>query len=173
MYSDNVLTPEECKEVVDYAQEDIEESLVIQGKSTPRKSDIRKSKTSFISPGSLVDHLMEKVLDTFFSIAKNGFRLPLGGAESIQYAEYGPDNYYGWHVDPGPTYEHDRDISASLILSAPDEYQGGSLEFQDLELPEEKQGRLIVFPSMIRHQVSPIKKGNRKSLVIWGVRESA
>ena len=36
--------------------------------------------------------------------------------------------------------------------------------------PEEKLGRIIVFPSMLMHAVQPVTKGNRSSLVLWGRR---
>lgn len=70
-----------------------------------------------------------------------------------------------------------RKISMTVNLSDENSYEGGDLMF-DLgpHTPEEryvkvsqikKQGSLCVFPSFVHHQVTPITKGTRYSLVIW------
>ena len=72
----------------------------------------------------------------------------------------------------------DRDLSASVILTPKDEYDGGGLELLlpniDGEIEQvkiaEEQGLMIMFPSTLIHQVSKLTKGQRSSLVIWGYR---
>lgn len=71
-----------------------------------------------------------------------------------------------------------RKISMTLNLNAPGDYEGGILNF-DLghhaptrfhECTEiAPQGSLIVFPSFIYHQVTPVTRGTRYSLVLWAV----
>jgi len=58
----------------------------------------------------------------------------------------------------------------TLLLSDPSEFTGGDLLFSEMDdqkpLPL-KQGQAIFFGSFLRHKVAPVKKGVRKSLVMW------
>ena len=55
----------------------------------------------------------------------------------------------------------------SCLLSREDEFEGGDMEFFDEDRSVKlKQGHAI-FASFIRHKVQPVKRGNRKSLVMW------
>jgi PKHD-type hydroxylase len=70
-----------------------------------------------------------------------------------------------------------RKLSMTINLNAPGEYDGGNLKFdfgphftgkRFHECEEIRpQGSLIVFPSFIYHQVTPITRGTRYSLVLW------
>jgi len=69
-----------------------------------------------------------------------------------------------------------RKISMTLNLNNPGEYDGGNLTFdfgphalkRYHECEEIKpQGSLIVFPSFVYHQVTPVTRGTRYSLVLW------
>jgi len=75
-----------------------------------------------------------------------------------------------------------RKISVTLNLNDPKDYQGGDLKFDFGLHTEEKnrfhiceeikpQGSLIVFPSFLKHCVTPINKGTRYSLVLWTLGE--
>jgi len=65
-----------------------------------------------------------------------------------------------------------RKLSVSIQLS-PDNYKGGELEIMTGSHPKDRfkmtkeQGSIIIFPSYMLHQVLPIKKGQRYSLVSW------
>ena len=70
-----------------------------------------------------------------------------------------------------------RKISLTLNLNKPGEYEGGNLKFdfgphaageRFLECEEIRpQGSIIIFPSFVYHQVTPVTKGTRYSLVLW------
>ncbi|CAG0992750.1 PKHD-type hydroxylase [Methylophilaceae bacterium] len=82
----------------------------------------------------------------------------------------GEANHYGFHVDNAMRMMPDgsgyvrADVSATLFLSEPDEYEGGELVIDDtfgrhgLKL---KAGSMVVYPSSSVHQVSPVTKGAR------------
>jgi PKHD-type hydroxylase len=82
----------------------------------------------------------------------------------------GEANYYGFHVDNAMRLMPDgggyvrADVSATLFLSDPDEYEGGELVIDDtfgqhgLKLPA---GSMVVYPSSSIHQVNPVTKGTR------------
>lgn len=82
----------------------------------------------------------------------------------------GETNHYGFHVDNAMRMPPDgggyirADVSATLFLSEPDEYEGGELTIDDtfgkhgLKL---SAGSMVVYPSSSVHQVSPVTKGER------------
>ena len=102
-------------------------------------------------------------------------------------------DFYTWHTDHGGEIGPDgmhRKMSFSIQLSDPDDYEGGhfqwiehyeqfnSLEKNSGEVNLDKcvrtvpfrgkaKGTMIVFPSFVYHQVTPVTKGIRKSLVGW------
>jgi PKHD-type hydroxylase len=82
---------------------------------------------------------------------------------------------YGFHVDGAvmalPNGEQLRsDISCTLFLAAPDEYDGGELIVSDtygeheIKLPA---GDLIVYPSSSLHRVLPVTRGARVAAFFW------
>ena len=68
-----------------------------------------------------------------------------------------------------------------IPLVESNEYKGGNLEFYNSNLPPTKKeenkvvgdqltrtkGNLIIFPSFVWHQVTPIIEGERLSIVLW------
>ena len=70
-----------------------------------------------------------------------------------------------------------RKLSMTINLNIPGEYEGGNLKFdfgphttgkRYHECEEIRpQGSIIIFPSFIYHQVTPLTKGTRYSLVLW------
>ena len=57
----------------------------------------------------------------------------------------------------------------TVLLSDPSEFEGGDLQFmaEGNEPPQLLQGQAIFFCSLIRHRVAKVKKGIRRSLVMW------
>ena len=91
--------------------------------------------------------------------------------ECLQHSLYGEGMHYTWHRDADPPYNGIvRTWSMSLLLSPADE--GGLLEFREgdgVKLAEEIPGDAVFFPSSYYHQVTPVTKGARESLVLWWV----
>lgn len=71
-----------------------------------------------------------------------------------------------------------RKISMTVNLTNPDNYDGGDLKF-DFGPHNDKRyhtckeirpkGSIIVFPSFVHHQVTPVTRGTRYSLVMWNL----
>jgi PKHD-type hydroxylase len=83
---------------------------------------------------------------------------------------------FGAHVD-GSVRLHPRDgrklrtdVSATLFLSNPDEYDGGELSIEDtygrhsVKLPA---GDMVVYPASSLHRVAPITRGVRIGCFFW------
>lgn len=82
---------------------------------------------------------------------------------------------YGLHVDNAVSGEAGgerirTDLSATLFLSAPQEYQGGELLVEDtygshsVKLPA---GDLILYPASSLHRVMPVTEGARIAAFFW------
>jgi len=83
---------------------------------------------------------------------------------------------FGEHIDnalrlvPGSRHKIRTDVSATLFLSEPDEYDGGELLIEDtygmhsVKLPA---GHLIVYPAASLHRVSAVTRGARLASFFW------
>jgi PKHD-type hydroxylase len=101
-----------------------------------------------------------------------GWNYLLTSQEKTQLGRYkSSDNgYYDWHMDAGiPRDGIQRKLSISILLSDPSDFEGGELQFKNLEDYKvlTKRGSIIVFPSFIEHRVTPVTKGVRYSAVTW------
>ena len=79
-------------------------------------------------------------------------------------------NGYGMHVDNPYMPSGRSDLSFTLFLNNPEDYEGGSLCIQTIN--ETKQiklsaGEMIIYPSTQLHSVSQVKKGERFVCVGW------
>jgi PKHD-type hydroxylase len=83
---------------------------------------------------------------------------------------------FGHHVDnairlvPGSGNRIRTDLSATLFLSSPDEYDGGELIVEDtygahsVKLPA---GHMVLYPSTSLHGVKPVSRGARVASFFW------
>jgi SM-20-related protein len=135
------------------------------------------TKTTFIERLLLVKPDLEKY-----------FNLQLNGCENPQFLRYGVGDFYRAHHDgaynPDDTkYVRDRRISVIVFLNSesetaePDSYSGGAVAFygilEDQRLQKRgfplngQEGLMVAFRSEILHEVRPITRGDRFSIVTW------
>ena len=90
------------------------------------------------------------------------------------YARYLDGMEYGGHIDdpvmgaPGSRYRSD--ISITVFLNSPDEYEGGELCVDSLQGSEEYKlpaGHALLYPSTRYHAVKPVTRGERLVAVTW------
>lgn len=83
---------------------------------------------------------------------------------------------YGAHVDsavmqlPGSQEYLRSDLSATLFLAEPDEYDGGELEIEGVygvQAVKLAAGDLVLYPSTSLHQVTPVTRGARIASFFW------
>ena len=89
---------------------------------------------------------------------------------------YGTGDGFGLHVDNavrirrGDDFRIRSDLSATLFLSEPDDYDGGDLVIEDtygahsIKLPA---GDMILYPASSLHSVTPITRGERRAAFFW------
>ncbi len=166
----DVLSAEECQQYIDFYDSQSKPSL-IEGKG--KVSDVRRSENSFLELNKLQTDpvllsITQKLTAAFSEVAYNVFRREIKHIENIQYTKYKEGDYYDWHIDSGHDYASFRDISGTIELSPPEDFEGGELCFFPTENHSTaKQGTLIIFPSTMAHKVKPVTSGIRRSLVVW------
>lgn len=89
---------------------------------------------------------------------------------------YGQEQRYGRHVDgairmvAGTAHRIRTDLSATLFLSDPGDYDGGELVIDDTFGPRAvklKAGDLVLYPGTSVHQVNPVTRGRRLASFFW------
>jgi PKHD-type hydroxylase len=83
---------------------------------------------------------------------------------------------FGMHIDTAvrftslPPHRVRTDVSATLFLSAPDEYDGGELVVDDtygMHKAKLPAGHMILYPASSIHEVSPVTRGARIAAFFW------
>jgi len=103
----------------------------------------------------------------------NAFSVDVMNYAEMQFTEYHAteNGHYDWHHDIhwNAAVNSDRKLSITVQLSGPEDYEGGTFEFDECATPADAKakGTVLVFPSYLRHRVLPVTGGTRKSLVAW------
>ena len=91
---------------------------------------------------------------------------------------YAGGQSFGFHVDNAVRYDRSRggaepvrtDLSATLFLSAPEEYDGGELVIEDTYGTQQVKlaaGDLVLYPGTSLHRVTPVTRGERIASFFW------
>ena len=89
---------------------------------------------------------------------------------------YSGGQSFGNHVDnsirtvPGTAHRIRTDLSATLFLSAPADYEGGELMVEDTygaHAVKLEAGAMVLYPSTSLHHVRPVTRGARVSSFFW------
>jgi PKHD-type hydroxylase len=89
---------------------------------------------------------------------------------------YGENMQFGSHVDgavrliPGTGIKFRTDISATLFLAGPEEYDGGELLVEDtygMHSVKLNAGDMILYPANSLHSVTPVTRGERVASFFW------
>ena len=180
------VKPNVCEQIVQDCKQNILEAALVLSPNKSSRDDpgIRKTSLHFIKDR---DNKVNELAWNFLREAnKLQFNYDLTYFQAIQFAEYKDGGFYGWHQDANgidPNNEI-RKLSLSLILSAPNTFEGGELQFYNGGRPMENmgkitgeqikkdiaaQGTVVVFDSRDWHRVQPVTKGTRHSIVCWTV----
>ncbi len=199
-YFQSALTPRFCDELIKYGISQ-QEQLALTGGQTEKINkgkdlsdedlkDLKKKRDSNIV--WLNDRWIYKEIQPFIHQANRlaGWNFDWDFSESCQFTKYKLNQFYDWHCDSWETpYANPdnkdtngkiRKLSVTCSLSAPEDYEGGELEFDFRNMDPDKKsirkcaeikprGSIVVFPSHVWHRVKPVTKGTRYSLVIWNL----
>ena len=93
-----------------------------------------------------------------------------------RFNRYADGGHYGFHSDSALLHVANSsvvvrsDLSATLFLSEPDEYDGGELVVEDLYGSHEIKlpaGDLVLYPASSLHMVTPVTRGSRVASFFW------
>ena len=140
-----------------------------QGAQVKRNRQLPESSPVALEQGRIVQQAL-LASPLFFAAA-----LPLRIVPPL-FNRYSGGETYGLHVDgsvrnvPGSPLRLRTDVSSTLFLCDPDEYDGGELVVVDtygtheVKLPA---GDLILYPSTSLHRVEPVTRGERVCSFFW------
>jgi PKHD-type hydroxylase len=166
-YIDNLFTPEECAQIITIGNSKLEEATIFDKEID---KNIRESQVAWLYSND-IEFAFRRVTDGILNLNSQFFNFDLFGmAEGFQFTRYdAPSGFYGMHIDKvlnGTV----RKLSLTIQLSLPEDYEGGELALQfdkEADLMPKELGKMIVFPSYVLHEVRPVTKGTRYSLVAW------
>jgi PKHD-type hydroxylase len=172
---DPIFTPQQCQDIINMGhQQKAEKAKVGHKEKAGGKYDtkMRITTISWIPFKALPD--MYKIIErTMKQVNGNHFGYEgMTITEPAQFTEYPKGGFYDWHMDADVNCQFEppvRKMSMTILLSDPSEFVGGDLEFmtEGNKPPQLMQGQAIFFCSLIRHRVAKVKKGIRRSLVMW------
>lgn len=134
-------------------------------------SKVRRCKVDWMDNNETTRWVFDRLANVVSSLNADFFGFDLSGfGEPIQLTNYdsSDEGMYGWHQDYQATVS--RKLSLVLQLSYPSDYEGGELQFMMEGKPtpvEKERGLIVLFPSFALHQVTPVTKGSRQTLVSW------
>ena len=169
----NVLTPEQVQTI----RRQLDQAPWVDGALTAGSQAVSVKHNQQLAPHNpLAQQLGDTVLSAlaqhpvFISAA-----LPLKIYPPM-FNRYQGGETYGWHVDnalrvvPGTAVRVRTDLSATLFLSEPDDYEGGDLCIQDkfgTQRVKLNAGDMILYPSTSVHCVEPVTQGVRTCAFFW------
>jgi SM-20-related protein len=176
----------ECAEIVEVLRRASAGSATIYGAGASGSVDERVRKAARLAPPAEVVGLVVRRLSECRAEIAARYGLALTRCEEPQFLRYRAGDYFVAHQDGNTGLirsgrEQSRKVSAVIFLNRhgeadePDTYGGGSLTFSEwragrtparFELRADA-GTLVAFPAETTHEVLPVTRGERFSIVSW------
>jgi len=190
---DNFLTDEEIKKIKTHARSLVTHDAKVGQREKekkeftldyhikdPNKGNVPRTRITdikWISLNEKTKWLFKKIISSIIDVNSKNFDLQLKFLEDLQFSEYTEEKrgFYSKHRDCGlkksmDNYVDIRKLSFTIQLTDENEYEGGELIFyldeEEKKAPKSK-GTIVFFESDLLHEVTPVTKGIRHSLVSW------
>jgi PKHD-type hydroxylase len=169
----NFFTESECDTIIDLGEERNPKFAQIYTETSAGdiNTEIRNCGVSWIKPEEDTAWIFQKIQHAVAAINEQHYKFSIQWGEDCQFTKY-DSSYRGFfrkHLDiVGFSGEAARKISISILLN--DNYDGGDLNIYTDEIPftvKKSKGTLVIFPSFLLHEVTPVTLGTRYSLVNW------
>jgi hypothetical protein len=174
---ENILTTPLIDSIVSYGQGKLFDASVGLGSEGVVDKSIRKVSHCWL-PFDRFDWLYRLLEVEIKDQNWYNYKFNLTHMEQIDYLEYhaGRDEIdpehghgkYAKHIDG--SINSNRKLSFSVLLSDPSEFEGGDLLIYESSTPHivpKSKGQITFFPSNFIHEVTPVTKGVRRSMVSW------
>ena len=160
------------KEEVNKIDGQIDTNISKDAKDVPADNVVKTAQVKLID--SVKIKLLDRMLDAVVDGNKRNFGYNIYYEKHIMnHNTYSYENKgkYNYHID-ATFFNPASDIKLTAILNlSTEEYEGGDFYInigEEFIVPEiKKPGNLIIFPSYLLHKVTPVTKGNRKTLTAW------
>src|SRR5262245_20115955 len=173
LHIDSVLSPEEASQ----CRQALEEADWVDGRVTAGHQSARtKYNLQMAEDHPLARELSDRIVSV---LERNplfmGAALPLRVFPPL-FNRYEGGHSFGTHVDnairqvTGTGHRVRTDLSATLFLTEPEDYDGGELMIEDtygtqsVKLPA---GHMVLYPATSLHHVRPVTRGARISSFFW------
>ena len=119
--------------------------------------------------------ILNEKLGQSFEVANRIYKFQITELSDIGILKYNVGDYYDKHIDMGGAADMKAGFPSrklSLIVPLSTDYEGGDTLFhRDAEpiLMKKEYNTGTFFPSYVLHEVTPIEKGTRYSLVVWAL----
>jgi len=175
-FVDGFLTPDECRSIIASGESHLDLN-VAKTEDHQVHQNLRKSDIGWLDSNGEYAWLFNRIRDCVNAVNADWFRYDLIGFEGIQFTRYssskdGHPDFYSSHKDtallPGGTV---RKLSFTIQLTDPETYEGGDVVLYnsliDTANLSRALGSISFFPSYTIHEVMPVTRGARYSLVGW------
>jgi len=190
------LTPQECERLVAYFQFGEKESGKLRDNArgikgqpdAPLPEVIRNNTVCWLDQSEDSSWIYDKISNLITELNEQKYHFDIDFLQKIQLTEYTAVNheagqFYKSHIDSciAGWVDSQRKLSMTIQLTPSDKYEGGDLllfgDKNDMVLDRpnflkniqqrREFGAAIIFPSFLEHEVTPVTKGTRHSLVAW------
>ncbi len=175
-----------CRKLIEDMSIASENSAEVYGASDSGSIDERVRRTVRLTPSpEAAEKVMQRLIEAREGIAEH-FKLSLAGCEAPQFLRYRVGDFFVAHQDGNTALlrserEQWRKISIVIFLNSQSEspesgsYSGGTLRFTEWRHDRPRgefglrgeEGTLVAFPSETTHEVVPVTRGERYSIVSW------
>jgi PKHD-type hydroxylase len=185
------LTPKECEHLLNYFHTGEKESGKLRGAgrklSNAPPEFIRNNTVCWMNLSEDTSWIFDKITELIHDLNKQKYQFEINALQPIQLTEYTAmdqgGQFYKSHIDTCMSgwVGSQRKLSLTVQLTPSDNYEGGDLllfgDKNDMilnpanfskNIQQRRQfGAAVVFPSFLEHEVTPVTKGTRHSLVAW------
>ncbi len=160
----DLFTKEQCQQIIDTIIEELWLDVKVIGNENLHvgsRQKLRGQITSF--PFSDIKEITKQANDDIFDFDLLG----IIDQDYPQVFKYTENQYYNLHVDINP-FAPSRKISFVINLSDTDEYEGGEIKFLNTNMEDRnhmRQGTILIFPSFIPYEITPVTKGTKLIIV--------
>jgi len=175
-----------CERVIQEAEASESNRASVYGSGKGESIDLRVRKASRLRLPATTTELVHRRLVEHRQTIEQHFSISLSDCEEPQFLRYEVGDFFVAHQDGNTgllqlTSDAERKVSVVLFLNRqspgidPGTYSGGSLkfsnyrektEYREFSVPTEA-GTLVAFRSELTHEVLPITRGERYSVVSW------
>lgn len=188
--SHKLFTPLECQHIKDLALRwPVRDAATYNRTGSKYDEVIRSGKVAFLQSKErniaskfdvAMHHKIIEAVEAYARLTNIDISILDYSYQFTRYEKYG--DHFELHSDQSVdaqgfnvfANEHmQRKISVTIELDPPEAYEGCKVYF-DLGAPDaaltrfhREQGSITIFPSWLRHQVTPLTSGTRYSMVVW------